>query len=514
MMIHERLRRTLLCAILAAYGLVGGLYVVVTPAWQAPDEPAHYNYVRQLAAGDWPIMQMGDWDNAYLEELRSRQFPPTLATPQRLDAIQYEDHQPPLYYLLAAGVYRLADGQLMALRAFSLLLGAGVVLCTYAIGRLLLPKRPGAALGAAALTAMIPQHLAILASVTNDALAYLLVAVTLLVCIRYLSLPLRAPLVRWHIAIGLLVGLALVTKVTVYFLAAVAVLTLMLRPLVVLASRPAGKVASKAFSIANALAQAIPKQNRPEPMRSGMKRNLLGSARRVYMPALRRSAGDVARRAAVVLAIALAFGGLWWARNSAVYGFPDVMGLTQHDVVVVGQLRTAERVAQVGPAAYWQGALQTTYNSFWGQIGWMARPLPGWAYERIGWLLVGALAGLIYDGLWWARMKKRAPTPKQISIGLLLGLTGLAAMAAYVYYNFSFYQVQGRYLFTALIPFALLVGAGVDVWAQVLGRWLRQWRPALAPYTDYLTALLFLLTFGALNLWLLRFVVPTLAPLG
>ncbi|MCB0131202.1 MAG: hypothetical protein KDD78_10145, partial [Caldilineaceae bacterium] len=36
--------RPWLVLILAAYVLLGALYAINTPAWQAPDEPAHYNY--------------------------------------------------------------------------------------------------------------------------------------------------------------------------------------------------------------------------------------------------------------------------------------------------------------------------------------------------------------------------------------------------------------------------------------------------------------------------------------
>ena len=44
-----------------------------------------------------------------------------------LPTIQYEDHQPPLYYLLASLVFQLTNGSLIALRLFSVLIGAGVV---------------------------------------------------------------------------------------------------------------------------------------------------------------------------------------------------------------------------------------------------------------------------------------------------------------------------------------------------------------------------------------------------
>ena len=39
----------ILLVILALYVILGVLYAVRTPAWQAPNEPAHYNYVRFVA---------------------------------------------------------------------------------------------------------------------------------------------------------------------------------------------------------------------------------------------------------------------------------------------------------------------------------------------------------------------------------------------------------------------------------------------------------------------------------
>ena len=86
------------------------------PAWQAPDEPAHYNYIRYLAeTGRFPVLQMGDYPHDYLEEIKSRRFPPDLS----IDPIRYEYHQPPLYYSLAAPVYLLAKGRPPAAAACS-----------------------------------------------------------------------------------------------------------------------------------------------------------------------------------------------------------------------------------------------------------------------------------------------------------------------------------------------------------------------------------------------------------
>ncbi|MGB9578246.1 MAG: hypothetical protein ACPL3S_03140, partial [Halothiobacillaceae bacterium] len=66
--------------ILALYLALGSLYAVFTPSWQAPDEPAHYNYVRYLAEyGRLPILHFGDYPHAYLEQLKAAHFPPEMS---------------------------------------------------------------------------------------------------------------------------------------------------------------------------------------------------------------------------------------------------------------------------------------------------------------------------------------------------------------------------------------------------------------------------------------------------
>src|SRR5262245_34403542 len=99
------LERGLLTLIVATYLVIAALYAVRTPLWQVPDEPAHYNYVRQIAtSGCCPVIQAGDWDNTYLEQIKAARFDPAIVG-DRLSTVQYEDHQPPLYYLLATPLY-------------------------------------------------------------------------------------------------------------------------------------------------------------------------------------------------------------------------------------------------------------------------------------------------------------------------------------------------------------------------------------------------------------------------
>lgn len=456
-------RHFLLILLLITYVIVGALYAVRTPAWQAPDEPAHYNYAAQVAAnGCCPVIEMGDWDSAYLDTLKSERFAPELL--DRFATIQYEDHQPPLYYLLSGLVYRLTDGSLTALRLLSVLISAGIVACAYAITLVLLPDRRALALAAALLAGFIPQNLAIMASVNNDALAGLIVGVTLYLLIRYVQ-GARVPV--W--ALGVAVGVGLLTKVNTIFLAGLVPLFVLLHWW--------------------------------------------------FTPDRRLS--ELIRRLALFAIPALILGGLWWLRNVGVYGFPDVFGLRRHDQVVVGQLRTAELIAQVGLGEYLRRAVDTTFTSFFGQFGWMGLFMPTWAYWIVlaflgvvvsGWI-VGLFVGTRHVSSSSSNIEPRmrhASSLHQLSSERLawavLALTTLLAGLQYLYYNTEFVQFQGRYLYPALIPLALFAVLGVDGWRRRLARLIGD-RPTLAWLTPLIAAV-----FIPLSLFMIWRVIPQLAP--
>ncbi|HLB11853.1 MAG TPA: hypothetical protein VJO15_02740, partial [Dehalococcoidia bacterium] len=172
----------LLALILLAYLALGSAYALNTPLWQAPDEPAHFNYIRDLAQGrGFPVLQMGDYDQGYMEQIVAARFPQDMA----IDRIRYESHQPPLYYLLQAPIFLSLEGrslpeQVYTLRLFSLLLGALLLATIYRAARLIVPGEPVLALGVTGLVAFIPQHLHISGSINNDILGELLLSVVLL----------------------------------------------------------------------------------------------------------------------------------------------------------------------------------------------------------------------------------------------------------------------------------------------------------------------------------------------
>ena len=411
-----------------AYLILGIVFALYTPLWQTPDEPAHYHYIAQVATIGLPIIEDGDWDSAYLDKLKAEKFADIDS--EAFATIQYEDHQPPLYYVLASPVYRLTDGNPYAIRIFSVLIGVIIVWCAYGVARLMFPDSPAIALGVAGFVAFHPQHLHIIASVNNDVLAWALVGVMLVMSIAYL----KTDNPRLPLWMGIIVGIAFITKATAYFLLAIGVLAILLK-------------------------------------RRDTIRGLL-----LYIPS------------------ALILGLLWWIRNIAVYGFPDFLGLRAHDVVVVGQLRTVERIAELGFSGYVSEFFQTTFNSFWGQFGWMAVPMPNWIYIGILGLLIIALIGLF--------IQKQETS--QRPVWLMLIATLVLSVIAYLYYNSEFVQYQGRYMFPMLIPLGIFLVMGIENWrVRLLGGMKNRFVP-------YLTAIPFL-SLAILDIYLIwRVIVPNL----
>jgi hypothetical protein len=289
-----------------------------------------------------------------------------------------------------------------------------------------------------------------LAGINNDSLAELIVGLTLFGCLAYLGNGgHRGPLVRLAahpLTLGVLVGLAFLTKLTAYPLVAVVGVTVLLR--------------------------------------AGMER--WGMSR-------------VIGQAAWVLIPALLLGSLWWLRNLSVYGGFDVLAQVAHDRVVVGQPTTADYIAANGQAAWARFIAQTTFNSFWGQFGWMGVPMTERIYSSLG---VVSAALIVGAGINLVRGWPGLTTPQRLALAVFALLTSLA-MAAHLYYNLKFIQPQGRYLYPALIPVGALAAAGVAGWVSfVAGRW---------PLLRWATAVL-MGSMAAFALYvLLRILVPALA---
>ncbi|MDX1413224.1 MAG: DUF2142 domain-containing protein [Candidatus Promineifilaceae bacterium] len=226
----KRIRIGLLL-LLAANFLVTAAYGFINPLFEAPDEQFHY-YTVQLIADSrrLPFVPVGVIEDEWISQ---------------------EAAQPPLYYLIGAGLISAIDssnarekiwpnkypamgeaGELNnrnifihtpseawpwhgfalavhLLRLFSTLLATGTLLCIYSSGRLLWPHDPYRALLAMGLMAFLPQFNFLFASVSNDTLIIFLTSAAIWQLIRAW----QGPITRGrHLLLGITIGLAMLSK--------------------------------------------------------------------------------------------------------------------------------------------------------------------------------------------------------------------------------------------------------------------------------------------------------------
>jgi 4-amino-4-deoxy-L-arabinose transferase-like glycosyltransferase len=386
--------------VVSVYAALGIAYAVCTPTWQAPDEPAHFNYIRHLAqTGALPVLNQGDYPHEYMEEIKAEGFPPHMS----IGPIRYESWQPPLYYLLATPVYHASSAlpleqQVIALRLFSVLTGCILLIVAYRTVDHAFPQRPALGLCAVAFIATVPMHIAMTVAINNDTLAELILALILWQLVRQLILPSQG--IRSHLIIGILMGCGLITKSTTYIALPLIALAWVWRP-------------NRSWQ--KALATLPP-----------------------------------------LLLISLP----WFVRNMSVYGITDPLILNRHGQVVVGQLTTGQWLTQHSAASAAMAFLTTTFQSFWAQFGWMGVPVDRRIYMALGLLLALAAIGIASFALRALRQGEAHASAHRKPMALLLSSLALT-LVSYLWYNLQFVQHQGRYLFPALIPFSLLFAIGL-----------------------------------------------------
>jgi 4-amino-4-deoxy-L-arabinose transferase-like glycosyltransferase len=272
--------RSWLGLIIAIYLLLAAGYALKTPKWQAPDEPAHFNYIVHLAEErSLPALKVGYYPHQYLEKAKAAKFPEYVS----IEPLRYEFHQPPLYYLLGLPFYWVGgafglEGRILALRFLSIALGTGVLVAIYRTVREIFPQEGTLALATVGFAATVPMHLAMNAAINNDTLAELVMALILLMSVRMaMGRPTNGAV------LGALLGLGLLTKTNIYLAIPLVILAALLSP--------------------------------------ERKRMLL-------------------RPLLVSLVIVLALSAWWFIRNALTYGNLDIFGWQRHDLVVVGQPRT------------------------------------------------------------------------------------------------------------------------------------------------------------------------------
>ncbi|NLD71333.1 MAG: DUF2142 domain-containing protein [Chloroflexi bacterium] len=418
-------------AVLVLFVGLGGLYLLITPPFEAPDEPAHYRYVRYLA--------------------EERRLPPLVYSSD--DWEQGEMHQPPLHYILGALVAGGADGPdweaayprnphatvgdpaapgnpnavlhratpagvrteraLGRVRALSLGWAAATVWMTYLLARTLYPGRQGLALGAMGLLAANPQFLFIGASASNDPSVTALTTGVLLLAARVArgeGRPVSTPL-----AMGLVAGLAALAKI--------------------------GGLAAWGL---------IP-----------------GAYGLAYVARPREGDGphawpDLVRPILLAFLAAGAVGGWWYARNGLLYG--DPLGMRAHHTIFSGEAQGLSLLATVRTAL-------EALPSYWGVFGWMNVLAPEAFYIGVRALTAAGVGGLVV-GAWRARRRPSALGPATRRAVALAALWIVVMGGVALVWTQSSTRIQGRLLFPAASAIACLLAAGLAAWFP---RRLRGW---------------------------------------
>ena len=396
-----------LSLLVLTYLLLAFGYSAVTPAATAdqhnPDENAHVQYVATLTSGRLPVFT----DIAH----------------------GYENHQPPLYYALCVPVYLAAHGHgdaaaTRAMRWVSILLGALLVFVSFATVRRLFPERPALALGTAAFVGLLPGNVALCASVTNDSLTTLVIAVALWQLVGLVTtLGPDVPVAVWRrqaLLLGVTLGVGIWTKT----------LTLSLFPTVLVAF--------------------------------------------LWLARSGRASGAVAAQAAgLAVGLGLLLGAPWLGRNTLLYGDPLAQNLLLNKLNNGESNVTLDVMAYVfgGIGPYFAKVAQWGFASFWGGFDSMRlfwdmnphKPHPNFKHGPTPtYLALLAVSAVSAVGLFGRRSGlEAARQPALLALAAQVVFTGIL----FLNYNLHFFQAQGRYVYPALLPLAFFFVWG---WSRLL----------------------------------------------
>ena len=420
----------MLVALLALRLVLAVAFSLAIPPGEAPDEADHYAYAAyilekgELPAG--PEMTQGKHPPLYhiLAAVAAKlaggspdrsflRANPDMAFAPQSQATNFFIHTTAEDWPWREGVLTMAAG-----RFVSILAGLVLILATFLLGRAIWPARPELALAGAAFAAFLPESLFVGGAMSNDMLAAMWATLAMWLAVRRDRTALNAVLA------GICLGLAFVTKASTGSLAV---------------------IVAAVF-----LVSGWPQGTRRWP---GL---------RALMPGLVRVA--LAGAAAFLLAAP------WLWRNWRLYGDPFGWPMVLATI--------DQRQGPLGPAETMQ-LLSGWWLSFWGKFGGAGHiPLPAVLY--VIWAVIGAaaLAG------WFLWLVKRAPSqapgtharevpgtwqvPGTFTRAggwiILLGAPLVTATGIYSYSKVALGTDQGRLLFPALGPLALLIAGGLSAW--------------------------------------------------
>ncbi len=426
---HQRL----FVALCAAYFLLGLLYAWATPPLEASDEYKHYPVVQYMqTTGQLPVLDPADpglwsneaaqpplyyaimalatlpFDTSDLEQLHQINTHFFVGNPHQIHNKNIMLPQPEL-----SGVTQSGTMQAMYLiRLLGLGLGLGTIWLTAVLGRKFLPATP--ALAAAGLVAFNPMFIFLTASVNNDTLALFLGAAGTILLVETWRNP-PDPRREWprYALLGLLCGLALLTKMSLAALLLLAGILLAIRA-----------------------------------WQTGRWSLLFGGG-------------------LLTFGVAMALWLPWLARNFALYG--DILAMN----VFIETMGTRPNPTFAGVA--WLAEFGTFYRNYWGQFGGVNIGAPEWYYNLAsGLFILGLLGWLGRIGRDASKQDDQAIAAwgrRFISSGAwLLVILPLILFVLLVRWTIIYYSFQGRLIFPALAAINVLWAGGLWQWAELARR--------------------------------------------
>jgi hypothetical protein len=449
---------TLVLGAILLFGLAARLLVAFTmPAWQSPDEPKHFEYIRVLTdlrarlwaerrlprlTDDQPKLQrdiiVSLAENHYWDSIHQ---PTPKPLPTRFINVWPDSytqlHRPSLYYFLAAPIllpFTSADldTQLRIVRLVSVVISMLTLWVVYLTARVAVPNDPFVPLAGLAFAAALPMHVYINASINNDNLEGLFGS---LVCLGLVWGLRRGFSLKVWLLVLVAFGLGLLTKRGIVGLGPV----IGLAGLLWLPSLRGWRLGLGLAAIGLAVCIGLAGLDAVGPM--------LGPGKLV--PAALREK---------LIAYALNDPG-------------QVLRLLQGDP-------HAQDVVQLILGHQW-----LLFWGFWGAFGWYSVLLPPAAYTWLaivtGVCTLGFVVWLGQQG--WAARRRGAGAVARRNV--LVGLLCLAATIVMLVLTegerlayFTAAQIpQGRYLFVVIGPIALALALGVRT--LLPARWLGMWLP-------------------------------------
>jgi len=425
----ERAQHLSLAVILVVFALASIIYSVVIPPFEASDELWHYPMVQYIAE-NWRL---------------------PVQDPNDVGPWRQEGSQAPLYYIIGAlttfwvdtsdmpdvrhlnphvnnGV-ATADGNINLIvhnpdlerfpwrgtvlavhivRLVSVCMSTLAVFLTWLMVQEVFPGQPVLALGAAAAQAFTPMYIFVSGAVNNDNLLVLLSTLALLMLLRLVRLDdlYDAPPARRYVMLGIVLGLATLTKSN-----------------------------SAALALLTGLVVGI---------RARRKR----SWREFFI-------GGVSTAVPMLLV-----SGWWFVRNLTLYG--DLTGLNVF-IEILGQ-----RDVPAGVAQLWRERFSFAAG-YWGNFGGLNVPMASWVYTVLnGLLFLSALGLLVLLGRWLVRTRSRLSMASWPLV--ICALWGALTLGLWATWATTTWSSQGRLIFAALPVWSLLIVFGLTGWQPPLWR--------------------------------------------